>query len=44
MSDKGHVEFQRYASTGGYLRIHLFGVGGQPLAITNPVFIEAAAR
>lgn len=43
MPDTARVEFERFATTAGYLRIHLLGAGGQPLAITNPVFIEIAA-
>lgn len=35
------VRFQRPA-TDRYLRIHVFGADGSPLAVTNPVFLERA--
>lgn len=42
--ETGRVEFERYATNAGYLRIHVLGTGGQPMAITNPVFVETDAR
>ena len=44
LPNNGRVEFERYPTTAGYLRIHLLGAGGQPMAITNPVFVEIAVR
>jgi PHP domain len=34
------VTFERYANASGYLRVHVIGTNGVPLAITNPIFID----
>lgn len=34
------IVFERFASTRGYLRLHLVAADGTPLAITNPIFVE----
>lgn len=36
---KTRVRFER-SGVDRYLRIHVFGAGGAPLAVTNPVFLE----
>lgn len=37
--DSQTVRFDRYPMAPGYLRVHVIGSGGEPLAITNPVFV-----
>ena len=40
----GKALFERFASTNGYLRLHVLAASGAPLAITNPIWIKASAR
>ncbi len=40
----GHVRVERFASTNGYLRVHILAASGAPLAVTNPVWIRTSAR
>jgi hypothetical protein len=40
----GKARFDRFASTNGYLRVHILGLGGAPFAVTNPVWIKTRAR
>ncbi len=39
----GRFRVERFASTNGYLRVHLLSPGGAPLAVTNPVWIRTSA-
>jgi hypothetical protein len=38
----GALTFERYATTRGYLRVHVVSPDGTPLAVTNPTFVEIA--
>jgi hypothetical protein len=38
------VRFDRFASTDGYLRLHVLAANGTPVAVTNPVWIRTSAR
>ncbi|MEO8501169.1 MAG: hypothetical protein ABI565_09660, partial [Vicinamibacteria bacterium] len=40
----GHVRFERFASTNGYLRVHVLAPSGAPLAVTNPIWIKMSAH
>jgi hypothetical protein len=40
----GKVRFGRFASTSGYLRVHVVTATGAPMAVTNPVWIKTIAR
>ncbi len=40
----GQVVFDRFASTSGYLRVHVLAANGAPLAVTNPIWIRISAR
>ncbi len=40
----GKVHFDRFASTNGYLRVHILAASGAPIAVTNPVWIKISAR
>ena len=40
----GRFRLERFASTNGYLRIHILAANGAPLAVTNPVWIRMSAR
>jgi hypothetical protein len=40
----GKVAFSRFASTSGYLRVHVLAASGAPLAVTNPIWIRTSAR
>jgi hypothetical protein len=40
----GKVRFERFASTSGYLRVHVVTATGAPMAVTNPVWIKTIAR
>ena len=40
----GKVAFDRFASTSGYLRVHVLTASGAPLAVTNPIWIETSQR
>jgi hypothetical protein len=41
---EGGVRFDRFASTDGYLRVHVLGRNGTPVAVTNPIWIRTGAR
>jgi hypothetical protein len=41
---EGHARFERFASTDGYLRVHVLAANGVPLAVTNPVWIRISGR
>jgi hypothetical protein len=38
MTASGHLEFERFASASGYMRVHVFKADGAPISITNPIF------
>jgi len=40
----GHVRLERFASTNGYLRIHVLAASGAPLAVTNPIWMRTSVR
>jgi predicted metal-dependent phosphoesterase TrpH len=40
----GAVQFTRWANADGYLRVHVYTAGGDPLAVTNPVFVTLQGR
>ena len=40
----GKVTFDRFASTSGYLRVHMVAPSGAPLAVTNPIWIRTSNR
>jgi len=40
----GKVTFDRFASTSGYLRVHVLAASGAPLALTNPIWIRTTGR
>ena len=40
----GPIRFERTITKDGYLRVHVHGPDGAPLAVTNPVFLEGTRR
>lgn len=40
----GKFRLDRFASTNGYLRVHILAANGAPLAVTNPVWIRTSGR
>ena len=42
--DAGKFRIERFASTSGYLRVHILAANGAPLAVTNPVWIRTNGR
>ena len=42
--DAGKFRIERFASTSGYLRVHILAANGAPLAVTNPVWIRTTGR
>jgi hypothetical protein len=38
----GKFRLERFASTNGYLRVHILAATGAPLAVTNPVWIRTS--
>ena len=36
--------FERRIAKAGYLRVHVHAADGAPVAVTNPVYLEVAAR
>lgn len=40
----GRFRLERFASTSGYLRVHILAANGAPLAVTNPVWIRTSGR
>jgi hypothetical protein len=40
----GKLLVERFASTSGYLRVHILAASGAPLAVTNPIWIKTSAR
>jgi hypothetical protein len=40
----GKLRLERFASTNGYLRVHLLAASGAPLAVTNPIWIRTSGR
>ncbi len=40
----GKVAFDRFASTSGYLRVHVLAASGAPLVVTNPIWIRTSTR
>ncbi|MBX7184353.1 MAG: CehA/McbA family metallohydrolase [Vicinamibacteria bacterium] len=38
----GKFRLERFASTNGYLRVHIVAANGAPLAVTNPVWIRTS--
>lgn len=41
---EGRARFDRFASTDGYLRVHVLAANGAPLAVTNSIWIRTGAR
>ena len=38
------IRFERTITKDGYLRVHVHGADGAPIAVTNPVFLEGTGR
>ena len=41
---QSRFQIERFAATRGYVRAHILTPGGTPVAVTNPIWIEVAAR
>ena len=41
---EGRARFERFASTDGYLRVHVLAASGAPIAVTNPVWLRTDPR
>ncbi len=40
----GMARFERFASTNGYLRVHVLAASGAPIAVTNPIWLSTDPR
>ena len=42
--ETGHVDFERFANSSGYVRVHVFKADGTPLAVTNPILVTMSGQ
>lgn len=40
----GNASFDRFASSSGYLRVHVLAATGAPLAVANPIWVRTSSR